>query len=468
MIPGRFSNLRAWLFVSAALVLAIGVGCAPHARSMAPVLAALRAAQLQDALAQFDQRGGNPDDLLFQLERGHLLHLAGRWAESNQAFERAEEIADALYTRSLTREAVALATTDLELPYRGMPYELQLVQYYRALNYLALEEWDEALVEARKANFELEQYADGKDDGALRQDAFLHYVTGLLYRAEGEWNDAIVAFRDAHSIYDRYREEYGVPPPASLVRDYVGAARRVGLDEEVRELTSHLEPLDRAADGVSADGASANVVLFVESGFVPPRESVDLTLPIYEDGADDDPWRVAGRYRDRYGREIYDYPASRRDLSHVLRFAFPRLAASESSVSSVRVVDVGGREREGELGLDLARVARAEFDARLPNILLRTVARAIVKEAARKKAEGKSEALGAVINLLGAASEQADTRGWILLPARIDLVQLALPPGRHSLEVRLLGSGDRLVESRPVEIDVPEQGTRFAAVRSFR
>ena len=430
---------------------------------MAPVFAALRASQPQDALAQFEQRGGNPDDLLFQLERGHLLHLAGRWAESNQAFERAEQISDALYTRSLTREAVALATTDLELPYRGMPYELQLIQYYRALNYLALEAWDEALVEARKANFELEQYAEGKDDGALRQDAFLHYVTGLLYRAEGEWNDAIVAFRDAHSIYDSYREEYGVPPPVSLIRDYVGAARRVGLDEEVGGLASAIGPGDDAGEGTAP-----NVVLFVESGFVPPRESVDITLPIYEDGGDDDPWRLAGRYRDRYGREIYDYPASRRDLSHVLRFAFPRLAAFSPSVSAVRVVDAGGRERDGELGLDLARVARSEFDARLPRILLRTVARAIVKEAARKKAEGKSEALGALINLLGAASEQADTRGWVLLPARIDIVQLTLPPGRHGLQVQLIGSGDQSVESIPLEIEVPERGTRFAAVRSFR
>ena len=70
-------------------------------------------------------------------------------------FEAAERRADELYTRSLSGEAAALLTSDLALPYRGTPCELQLIHYYRALNYLALDLPDDALVEARKANFSL-------------------------------------------------------------------------------------------------------------------------------------------------------------------------------------------------------------------------------------------------------------------------------------------------------------------------
>ena len=142
---------------AAGLACLLAAGCASHSLDMAAVRASLLAGDVPAAVQQFESRKASKSNLLYLFERGWILHTAGRWEESNQAFEAAEQRADELFTRSISREALALATTDLALPYRGMPYELQVVQYYRALNYLALGQPQEALVEARKANYLLQQ-----------------------------------------------------------------------------------------------------------------------------------------------------------------------------------------------------------------------------------------------------------------------------------------------------------------------
>ena len=76
----------------------------------------------------------------------------GDYELSNRYFETAERVADHLFTRSLSREAASFLTNDEVRPYRGEPFELVFIHYYRALNYWHLSEYEDALVECRKAN----------------------------------------------------------------------------------------------------------------------------------------------------------------------------------------------------------------------------------------------------------------------------------------------------------------------------
>ena len=133
------------------LALAAG-GCASHSQSLSEVRGALVADNPAQALTKFQEKKEKPDDLLYLLERGYLEMAAGHYAASNQAFESAEIREEDLYTKSISGELAALVTSDNVLPYRSYPYELAMIQYYRAFNYLALGQHDDALVEARKAN----------------------------------------------------------------------------------------------------------------------------------------------------------------------------------------------------------------------------------------------------------------------------------------------------------------------------
>ncbi|MBD3162598.1 MAG: hypothetical protein GF346_09545, partial [Candidatus Eisenbacteria bacterium] len=114
----------------ATLPILLHPGCAPYRYGMEPVLVRMEQGDVPGALERLrgDPREG---DALYLLERGLLERLAGRLEESSRSFEEAVEIAEDLYTRSLSREAAALAVTDRVRPYRPPPHEILLARYYQ-------------------------------------------------------------------------------------------------------------------------------------------------------------------------------------------------------------------------------------------------------------------------------------------------------------------------------------------------
>ena len=192
----------------AAVLLA---GCATHTRKMVDLRPRLAAAEYDRALALIDDKMGGKDAMLAALERGLVLHAAGRWQESNDAFAAAERLADELYGTSISESAIALFTNDMARAYLARPFELAMVPYYRAFNYLHLGDREAALVEARKTSQLLARYVDATigaidrgDTDALdrtRDDPFMLYFSGMLYDWDGELNDAFIAYRNAAVAY---------------------------------------------------------------------------------------------------------------------------------------------------------------------------------------------------------------------------------------------------------------------------
>ena len=462
------------LLVSILVLAAFGPGCASRSQDLSLVREALYHGDVENALSEYDKVGGKDSDLLHLLEKGYLLHVAGRWEESNEVWQHAEERAEDLYTRSITREAAALLTSDNTLPYRGQPFELQMIQYYRALNYLELGSLDDALVEARKANYLADQvYAkeeeededdeQGKLGPTQHPNAFLDYFTGLLYARAGEWNDAVVSFRDAYEGYGEANVRYGVGVPQTLSRDLYRALVRTGQsDEAARIAKAHPEAGPGSEGSRGSDGATRRIVVFFESGFVPHRESVDITLPIFDDKGNSSAWL----YVDRYGPQIYSY-SSNADLDHVLRFAFPRLEAVPSPVAHCELEVSTQGSRSASPVLDLRAIAEDDFNQRLPRILLKTVARALVKETQRKAAKKENEVLGWVINAINVATEQADTRSWIFLPGRIDVIDVDVPVGVNTLKGRFVDKFGQTVDEWTLDLSESNSDMEILSLRTF-
>jgi hypothetical protein len=94
--------------------------------------------------------------------------------------------------------------------------------------------------------------------------------------------------------------------------------------------------------------------------------------------------------------------------------------------------------------------------------MFRTVLRGLLKYLAKKEADEENEALGWVVNLVGAATEVADTRTWSTLPERIFVTHLTLPEGSWRLEVEVTNQ----LGQRVAWMDVPELQVS-AGQRSF-
>lgn len=457
----RPRRTRALLALAALLLLS--TGCASRVDRLQPVLTELDRHDFAAAVLAHESLEKEPEDLLGLLERGYLLHLAGRWDASNEAFEAAELKAGELRTVSVSNEALAFLTTDRARPYRGSPFELQFVHYYRALNYAALGLVDDALVEARKSSAALATWADeGERGGPGLSGAFLHWMTGLLYAAAGEANDAAVSLRLAAGAYrSAAAADSPAPIPPSLAEDLYAAALAVGLSDLADSLAAHDPGLPARA------GQAPNVIVFLETGHVPALREVALTLPILESRGHDN-WDEARRYVDRYGNDVWSWGGRQRGLSHVLRVALPALYDRPSAAVRGALFTPAGPAPPAESVLDLAFEARRDYDRRLPTLLLRTVARALAKETARKSARKKNDTLGVLLNAAGVLTEHADTRSLVLLPARIEMARLYLPPGETTLGVRFFDGQGRLTEERTAPVTVRPGATSFLSVRSFR
>lgn len=430
-------------------------GCATHGTQRAAVQQALLRRDYATALAALDRKGADPQDVLYLLDRGLLLQYLERFDESNDAFEAAEVRIQDLYTRSLSKQVVSLVTSDVAIPYDGAPFERALIPYYRALNYLGEQNLEDALVECRKANLFLATLAT-KTEGeetAYQDDAFLQYLTALLYEDAGEWNDAWVSLRRAETAYARYAEVFRVPPPPTLGGDLRRLSRRLGYREDYQQYRARYpDACDTLPPG------HGELVFLFENGLAPVKEEIDLTLPILKGERE--------RYReaDAFARILADraagYAYDDAELDYLLRVAIPELRPRPPLVRSAEVA-VGAADARTVVVEDVAALSAAAQAEAMPRILVKTIARGVVKYLGTRWIEKQAGEIGGLLaNLLTAASERADTRGWITLPNDIQMACLALPAGEHSVSLRFLDADGAEVATARVDSVAIRPGRR--------
>ncbi len=454
-------RILAWLAVGTWLLT---TGCSTYTSQMGELRPQLAGGDYQAALEALDKHDDGKDVLLTWLERGTVLHYADRWAESNEAFEAAERTADDLYTKSISEGALSLLTNDTNISYRARPYELAMIPYFRALNYVDLGQRTDAVVEGRKASLLMAKYVDAtldelddekRDDFAsTKNDAFLLHLSGMLYEWDDEVNDAFIAYRNAAAAYQDNAARLGLQIPPSLAGDLVRTARWLGFGSELAEARRNYPAVFAAAGDTARDGGSPDavatgdwpsgtgqVVLFVETGFVSAKEQVRADVPILESEKDDDVNSLAMVVTSRYGAH-YVVPR-RAKIAYWLSFAVPTLPPNPPRVGGVRVTADTGWHARGYRTQDLDALARLTFDAESGKILLKTAARALTKYLTTRQAEKAGKVAGVLANLFGAATETADTREWLTLPHAIYLVRMVLPAGEHTLHLALTDGSDR-------------------------
>ncbi len=410
------------------LVLLVFVaGCAGHRQTLDACYASARAGDYEKALdglrgSRLAESEGNR--LLFLMEKGLLLHLQGEYRQSNIVLEEADHLAAELYTRSLSAESLSFITNDGVIPYAGADYESVYLNYYKALNFLALGDLESARVEARKVDEKLNWFTDtygGRN--VFKENAFLRLLTGLIYEAEGDPNNAFIAYRLSLQAYRAYQQKYEVAVPHQLWGRLLVSARRTGFTEEYER---YLEEALLAE--AQFEEAETLIAVIIDYGFIPVKREVAVVVPT-EQG----------------------FP---------VKLALPQFE-NRPRPKGTPLVSVGtGAAVRPERVEDVGVIARRSLEDKHGRIMAKVVARAVAKQVAARRAEKEFGPLAGVLAQMTALiTEEADLRSWSLLPDHVLLALVPVSPGRHTVVV---AQGDR---EEAHEVEVARGGVGFIMTR---
>lgn len=447
------------------LVCAFLAGCATYGSKMEETRLLFSQGKYDDALKKLEETKSGNSKLLYLLERGMILHYAGRYEESNDIFEEAEIFAEDLYTKSVSKELGAFLTSDNIIPYEGEKFERALIHYYRAFNYINLGLPDDALVECRKVSFLLQRYLDESEgkSSAYSDDAFMHYLAGLLFEWQGELNDAFISYRKAAESYERYEKEYGIPQPSSLKSDLLRAASALRFEEEY---DYYLKKYGDSYVKPETDEESGELVLIHENGFAPNKDAIEIAFPILKV---DKPGKDVGKYsRELSSRADHHY--SDVEIEYMLRISIPTYESTRPRIAYMEVFTSGNQRVSSEMVEDVEAIAMKNFVEDEPIILLRTIARGVVKYLAFKTAKKQAGDVGGIlVNVFNFATENADTRSWLTLPNSFGMARMSLPPGKYDLRLSFRDENGREVKSADLKgVEIRSNDFTFLNYRTFQ
>jgi hypothetical protein len=403
-------------------------------------------------MAQAESEYGVRNRLLYSMDRGMTLHLAGDYGQSNSLLEQASLEVERLYTRTIRSETAAFLTNDTLLPYEGDAYEHVMINVLKALNYAAIGQLTEALVEARQIDHRLNVLSDrtkGKD--GYREDAFARYLTGLLYEAAGDLNDAFIAYRKAYEIYESTAGWARTPMPPMLRADLLRTTDALHMTEEF-DAYRGLFPETRWISRQEQPDL-AQVVVISYNGRAPRKDETHLDLPMSLSALQlvllNRGVIHASNRQERRAADSILYGLNGR----VVRVALPRLIPQKTQVLHQRVTltpqNGESISAQSQLVYNGTALAEKSLSDRLPGITTKALARAAVKFATAEAAtrgsqqavnKGDAAWVGLLVGLLthglAIASEAADTRSWRTLPDEIQISRLWVPAGEYVSRVQ--------------------------------
>jgi hypothetical protein len=308
------------------LFLLLLQGCATYGAGLGAVLEDVKQGNFAASEAQLKQAlsPGGSDRLLYYLELGVIRHLNADYRGSNQAFEQAERISEQLETTSLVNSTLAMFSNARQADYAGQPHEKLLINYFKALNYLALaagqegrnerlDALDGARVEARRLILKLNDMRDQQgsyaeqaeqDSGTLallndvfsalsgsvinednltyRDDALAHYLTGLSFEMNREYDDARISYQRAAETYEQgYAKQYRLGNGMAQ-QAWLDSARMMalagGYDSELARLKQDKLTSAQRQQLEQFDPQQAQVVVIEHKGLAPELEELNVNM----------------------------------------------------------------------------------------------------------------------------------------------------------------------------------------------
>lgn len=437
---GRFSIWLAALFCALALN-----GCATYSNSFSIIEQQLDKQRYDEALKTLETQAKNQKDrVLYLLNKGMVQRMKRDFVASNESLEAAKQEMERLYAESVSEHALSFMINDATVSYAGDDYEQVLVHLYLALNYLELGQPDEARVEALQIDLKLREIAEKLPDSKFTEDALSRQLTGMIYDELGESSDALIAYRKAYEAYKKNQSHFSVGMPTMLQSDLLRLAQRQGLTDELARYQQEFSVAP--TQEIPADNTTEGELVFIlNNGLSPIKREKVIGL-----------WAPPPSAAVDASKSAKNADTTPTPPPVLINIALPYYESRPSRVTYARI-SVSGKQADTELVEDIDAIARTSLATRMPAITARAVARAIAKgvmqasvdKSGRRGDDAGAQLIGSLLVRVAAiATERADTRSWLTLPANVQLARLSLPPGSYDVTVELLGKDQNPIASR--------------------
>lgn len=384
------------------------------------------------------------DRAVYYLDIGMLYHWNGDYEKSNEMLEMAERAIEDNFTKSISRSASSMIMNDNVLAYAGEDYEDIYLNVFKALNYLALGENDNAFVEVRRIDHKLVQL-ESKYEGVARkmssaEEAQVDFVAGksrfqesalgrylgiLLYRAETKWDDVRIDHEKIERGWKHQPGIYTFPLP--------------DLSRSTRQLTSAKARLNVIAfSGRSPEKKADTFYIHTEENIIVLASSAENYLGTQSlSDLRFIPWQGI---TEGYHFKI-QLPYMKRHPSHVHRI---EVVVDEQSPETMERIE------------SLENAALETFSVKKPVIYLKTLTRAIIKglaaEQAKQELTENMDSSMAFFTRLAAdlmvdQTENADLRGSRFFPAQASVRELHLDEGVYDIAINYYDRRGQLLRS---------------------
>lgn len=405
------------------------------------------------------------DRLLYFLDRGVVEQMLGNYEVSNEYFEKAYAY-NQNFQRSFGNDLIGFVANPMLQPYKAEDFEVVLIHFYKTINFLQLNELDNALVEIRRVNIALNELNDRYENrkNRYKEDAFAHVLMGIIYEAKGDVNNAFIAYRNAYNIYiDSYSGEFAVEVPQQLEHDILRTAYKNGFREELKNFEQEFRLNYKTNEEHTGD-----LVFFWLNGLGPVKSEFNLNLLanketggniVFADETENFviPYNINQSYYTSDPEEFSDLK--------VVRVAIPHYLTRQPLVNEGIIV-VNEQEIPLEKVEDINRIAFSTLQDRMYREVAKSIGRLAIKQAAELVAREENEDFGAIVGLINAVTERADTRNWQTLPHHIYYQRVHLSPGKHNVKLATKGVN---IESDTVNfaVDIIKGATKFQSYHSL-
>lgn len=427
---------------------------------------------------------GKANQLLFNMDIGVLYHYAANYDSSTHYLQKTVDIYDQLYARSITNEGAAFLINDNVRPYRSKPFELVLVHQLLALNYLAQNNVDDALVETRRTQLRFDEWErKAKGEDSYHSDGMFHYLSSISYDAKNETDNAMISL--FKSIQAFQNGPVQLPAQIKDYAYYMFENNNRQADNTLLKITPAL-PKEKVPGLVNGQ---TEIIVIAYAGRGPAlgenvwwgtyvKDGLLILHSRKSDGSVETMSLPAPGLPEKELAKAENGKKTKSGTTFHIKVALPGLRKFRSETEGFSVFCKGaGAPVKTYVVNDIERQTELFLENTRPSTIARSVIRVVLRTIAAQKAKEEIRTDDAVANLilnfgtdiLTDQIEKADIRTCFFTPKTIQIARIPVNEGIHSVRIAGLGKSDNVLNEKEFDkVTVVKGEKKILFYESFR